>query len=75
MIYLNLIMTRGLKSLTYISSSSFFFSLFYKLLITIGLVNIFDQKKICGYILIDPLNSVNLILCYLLQCVITYGVI
>lgn len=50
MIYLNLIMTRGLKSLTYISSSSFFFSLFYKLLITIGLVNIFDQKNMRLYI-------------------------
>lgn len=49
MIYLNLIMTRGLKSLTYISSS-FFFPLFYKLLITIGLVNIFDQKNMRLYI-------------------------
>lgn len=66
-------MTRGLKSLTYISSS-FFFS-FLQVIDNNWPGKHFWLKKICGYILIDPLNSVNLILCYLLQCVITYGVI
>lgn len=68
-------MTRGLKSLTYISS--IFFSLFYvpQVIDNNWPGKHFWLKKICGYILIDPLHSVNLILCYLLQCVITYGVI
>lgn len=45
MIYLNLIMTRGLKSLSYISSIFFLFFMCHMLFITIGLVNIFWSKK------------------------------